>query len=165
MLQLIVKICKHHGKLTAAEVNLNRKKGVICYKCKLCQKVSHHKHYLKHKEKVLAAQAKWRNENPEKRKESKRKSWQKHKHKYKGRQRAYRERVKLNIPGKLTQEGRIRKQRSRNSLSPGYIRLLVRRKYGFKLDEINLEMIDIHRVIVKLSRFKLNTKRKENGKN
>lgn len=63
----VFKICHKHGKLTGEDLI---KSGIICgnqkFKCKLCQKESHKKHYLNNISKIKDKQKEYRKNNKEK---------------------------------------------------------------------------------------------------
>lgn len=147
-----IKICPVHGPLSLKDVNIDKAKKNIRYRCKQCQKEAHKKHYERHKDKVLGKHKEYREQNPEKVRETKRVSNLKNRHKYiesrKIREKEYRKKFKE----KLATQSIIRKQRQRDELYDSYVKQRIKKKYRISTNEIPPSMIETERAFLKLYR-------------
>ena len=149
----IFMVCRKHGQLTSKMVNKRTDNGREGYRCKQCLHNLQKRHWQQNKEKVKLKQAARKAANPEMVKEIKRKSAIKHAEKRNEYNRITRIRDKAENPEKCRREENIRKQRSRDTLSDGYIRKLIKKKTKGAMPEISSEVIELKRKQVMIARM------------
>lgn len=154
--------CKEHGDLfvhmKGAVIKAGRDpRGDRRYKCRLCMKIFHKIHYENNKDKVSIAQKKYREENPEKVKETKRVSAKKMRNIYRERhiQRRKDERI-LNPYASKERQKRYRKK-SISELGDPYVKEKLVDGTSLKFDDIPQEMVDAQREVMRLRRIIKNT--------
>jgi hypothetical protein len=153
--------CKIHGLLKEEDVMKGgvERSGKQRLRCKLCFKKTRDTNYEKNKHRILLANKKWREENPEKRRLSKRESYNKNKHKY---QAWLSENWKADRESHRDRWAEYNKKRV-NELYDSYIIDLLRRGTTLTPEEIPKQLIEFKKALVMLRRKlrKLNGEGKE----
>jgi len=155
MIDIIIKICQHHGNLTIDKVVKQRlkKDNTIKYRCKFCLSQSHKNHYLKNKEKVKASHEKYRNENYEKYRKSSNDSAKKMRILNPEKEK---ERRKKGY-SKYRKSTQIRQRRFKNKavseLRDVYIRQRLTERSILKHEDIPQSLVEIKRAALKVKRI------------
>ena len=144
----VIMVCSEHGNLTIDQVNKNGKK----FRCKKCHSAQKKAHYERNKAKVLAKQAAWRKENPEKVKEVKRISDAKNRHKHVDRKRITNRAARARNPERYRERDREKKQRYRDELHPVYVRDKISRGTGLSASEIPHTLVEFKTQIMKIKK-------------
>ncbi len=133
------KECASHGKLYRDDVikSGKTKAGTEQYKCRYCMKEMHDKHYALNKAKVLLKRKEYREQHPDKVKESHRMSAKKNRHKHI---------VSTNLYKKEWDK------KSTAELKDRYIKKALVKRTGLSMSDIPQALIDCKRALLQLQR-------------
>ena len=147
----------HHGPRMLNEVVRQgvRKNGKIAYRCKLCLKESHAKHYLTHKEKVDKKHAVYRVEHRDKKIASQQRyyaivkadpdKWKKAQDRRREWQRSH--------PDTENRRKRRQQQKNRETLSDLYVRKILTNHSQLYCRDMPREVVHLKRELIKLRRL------------
>jgi hypothetical protein len=155
----IIKNCPKHGPLTITQLTTSgRSKSGAIFRCKQCLKISHQKHWERHKEKVKQKQLEYKEKDPEKYREIKRASNKRYAHKYR------KASIRNKIYKKLNVEHIRKLERERTifyveNLPPPYIRDILTRRSSLSAKDIPIDLVEIKRASMLIKRIGLDERR------
>lgn len=143
----VVKNCIKHGALTIDQVVKAGKhnSGNPAFKCRLCLKEAHRNHYAKHKERVKKKCAEYRDQNPEKVRQTKKNWWSKNLQSKK----EWRRKDKIANPQKYK---RYEYERVVN-LTDGYVKKILVKRTTLRCKDVPQEMIQVKRHLLQIKRL------------
>ncbi len=162
----IIKICKIHGELFLSSVIKARinSQGKRTYRCKLCMRESHAKHYQNNRDKVLESHKKYISQDPIKAQQqknaSKRKMYSLDPQKYLKKTKEY----EKNNPEKRSARQKRFKDKAVLELKDSYVKQNIVKGTGLKHSHIPDVLVEIKRDLLKLKREIKNVKGKDRRK-
>ena len=155
-MSIIIKNCYKHGPLTIKQVTTSgRSKSGTAFRCKECLKISHARHYIKHKEKIDEKVRAYKAKDPEKYKQIKSRSNKKYAYKYKEKER---ERNKIYRMANVEHIRKLNHERTIlyvENLPDTYIRDILSRRSPLSSRDIPIDMVEIKRASMLIKRIGL----------